>query len=119
MTRQSWAGPFAFNRETVTAKVEAKRMGAYVLLRYDGEKTPWYYVGRSDTDLQRRLLQHLDNGEPYSIFWFRYETCVSDAFAAECYAWHGYKDTGVHLDNDIHPDTPSGSVRIHCPVCNQ
>ena len=118
MAQQTWSGPFVFNRDTINRMVEPNRIGAYVLLRYDDQSTPWYYVGRSDTDLQRRLLQHLDNGEPYSKFWFRYETCVRDAFFAECYAWHDYKDNGTNLDNTIHPDTPSGSVRIHCPVCN-
>lgn len=70
------------------------------------------YVGRSDTDLRRRLVQHaLSRKADY--FTYDVHRTVEHAFEGECSLYHGMKGT---LTNLIHPATP-GYTEHMCPFC--
>ncbi len=77
------------------------------------------YVGRSDGELQTRLLKWVDQ---YEYFKFSYSPDPVGAFYDECKLYHllGGSD---HLDNENHPDVPDGysSETLSCPVqgCNE
>lgn len=86
--------------------------GTYVLYRYElGEIVP-IYIGRSDTDLQRRLLNHpyLYTAEYFEYYSFQ---TVEKAFLSESALYHCFQDS---LLNQIHPATPAHSDLI-CPIC--
>lgn len=71
------------------------------------------YVGRSDTDLRRRLVGHA-RAERAEFFDFEPTSRVRAAFLTECASYHAI--TG--LRNVIHPATPSGSDE-RCPFCRE
>lgn len=71
------------------------------------------YVGRSDTDLNARLQQHV--GEGYTIFKFQQLSTVYDAFCKECNLYHDFGEDKL-LDNKEHPDRPEGTD-YQCPRC--
>ena len=68
------------------------------------------YVGRSDTSLRERLMDH--KGQ-YSVFFVRYADTPDEAFRFECEFYHRYIDT---IENKIHPDRPDVSSAV-CPIC--
>jgi hypothetical protein len=92
----------------VRAVVPAGLLGTYVLHR-DVEP---YYVGRSDTDLRRRLLQHCEAGLA-NYFSYDVHRSPQTAFDVECSLFHAL--AGV-LANAIHPGAPDRSG-ARCPFC--
>lgn len=80
--------------------------GVYLFYRtYVG---PPRYVGRSDTDLHRRM-----RNRPYVYYQFKPCASPADAYRWECLYYHRYYDT---LDNRIHPARPAAERAI-CPIC--
>lgn len=73
------------------------------------------YVGRSDTDLQKRLLDHV-NERPYKSFKFSYADSPEEAYFIECKQYHRYIGSGK-LRNEKHPDCPDGMGHLRCPEC--
>ncbi|MEA1955124.1 MAG: hypothetical protein U9N02_01355 [Campylobacterota bacterium] len=73
------------------------------------------YIGRSDSDLKARLLNHVSN-EQYKEFKYSYATSQKAAFKKECQNFHDFGGS-KKLDNDIHPDRPNGSG-LECPICD-
>ncbi len=71
------------------------------------------YVGRSDTDLNERLLDHV--GE-YEHFTFQYASSEKVAFEQECRDYHRFGGEKGSLDNAVHPDRPDGFY-WKCPIC--
>ena len=86
--------------------IHSGEVGVYVFV--DARKTP-RYVGRSDTDLGKRLSQWVG---VYERFYVEYHTSSRNAYLRECELYHQYRNT---LDNEIHPATPSGTS-WRCPV---
>lgn len=88
-------------------------IGSYQLFRREGERVDLVYVGRSDTDLQHRLLTH-----PYArkAHYFTYDVhwTKEQAFLVECANYHA---ATVQLLNKIHPAAPSNSP-LKCPFCH-
>lgn len=82
-------------------------MGVYVLSK-DGRTAS--YVGRSDSDLQRRIASSAAEGS-YIHFWFDYATSPMDAYKYECELYHHYTPS----DNEIHPQVPVNS-NWRCPI---
>jgi len=105
-------GPYPFNEKSVDANVCKDTIGNYAL-GFVNEKGIFIvrYVGRSDTDLNRRIKDHL--GEPYKSFKFSYAGDEEDAFTKECENYHDFNCR----DNEIHPDKPDGRPRLKCPRC--
>ncbi len=72
------------------------------------------YIGRSDTSVERRLLQHAREGI-YHYFYVDHKKTPLDAFARECNLYHYYR---ADLDNEVHPARPRG-YRGPCPRCHE
>ena len=108
-------GPYSFNREKVNEIVTRTTAGNYAL-GYLNEKNTFIvqYVGRADSDVRGRLLQHV--GEDYSHFKYSYAISPKDAFEKECKNYHDFGEN-KKLKNEIHPDRPSNSKAWKCPVC--
>jgi hypothetical protein len=71
------------------------------------------YTGRSDTRLQKRLLDHVKVGK-YSYFTFFITETILEAYKIECREWHN----AVDLDNKIHPRKPK-NLNYKCPYCKK
>ncbi len=108
-------GPFKLDKNNIY-KVD-KSAGNYRLYRIDKNGRRHIYVGRSDTDLQRRLLEHFYYDNPvYDEFKFEYADDVEDAYNHECEDYHSFKNLQLILDNEIHPDKPDYMEYLPCPV---
>lgn len=83
--------------------------GVYIITNSQNEVL---YVGRSDTNLQRRIKDHIDEKSDYKNFYYEEATSEKDAYEKECYLWHKY----TPRDNKIHPDVPSNSKNWKCPI---
>ncbi len=107
-------GPHDLNELTIAAKVTSGKVGNYALgYMGSGAKSNTFmvnYVGRSDSDLAKRLNDHVDK-QPK--FMYSYAPSVDDAFKEECRNYHDFGPPG----NDVHPATPSGSS-VKCPYCS-
>ncbi|PFD44779.1 hypothetical protein [Bacillus cereus] len=88
--------------------------GSYILYSKNKQTVVPIYVGRSDTDLQRRLLKH-----PYLNVAHFFEYYIFDsaekAFLSEAALYHCFQDD---LKNVIHPAVPTHSL-LKCPFCNK
>ncbi len=71
-----------------------------------------HYVGRSDTDLRRRLLAHAADGHS-DYFAYDVHADARRAYEAECAAYHALKGETRNL---IHPAAPAGH-HVPCPFC--
>jgi hypothetical protein len=91
--------------------------GVYMLGRVTDERGSFipYYVGRSDSDIRRRLSNH---EKLPSTTHFCVQLCGSaeEAFMWECFYWHALRDEAT-LMNNIHPDSPVKAGLI-CPYCS-
>ena len=98
--------------KNVRALVPKNATGVYFLANKENGKFVLKYVGRSDTKLRNRLLQHAKEGK-YSYFSFVLTRTIFDAFRIECREYHN----AVNLDNKIHPRKPK-NLDYKCPYCN-
>jgi len=87
-------------------------IGMYVLGDYEEDYFKVGYVGRSDTDIRKRLLQHSKNNE-YDYFFAIPTDTIFEAYKLECREWHRFFD----INNSIHPDAPN-NLPYKCPYCN-
>lgn len=111
-----WNGPYMYRKITMNVKVLPNRIGNYMLgyIAEDGKFVP-KYVGRSDHDLQGRLIKHITDGEEYETFVFKYARTVKEAYETECRNYHNFKE---QLVNERHPDRPD-YFDYDCPVCGK
>ena len=73
------------------------------------------YIGRSDTRLRSRLLDHLRNdNEDYTHFSFELTDTILEAYRIECREWHN----AIDLDNKVHPRNPK-KLNYRCPYCKK
>ena len=103
-------GPFLLNGIDVYFHVPLTiYFGVYVITNSQNKVL---YVGRSDTNLQHRIKDHI--GEKFDYHSFYYEEAYSrkDSYEKECYYWHKY----LPRDNDIHPDHPDDMRYLKCPI---
>jgi len=91
----------------VRAYVVPGKIGVYMLGRY-GDYV--HYVGRSDTDLMREMLDAAKRGR-YLYFWFQYSPSPMRAYKTECRLWHRHKPS----DNTNHLARPA-DTGWRCPV---
>ena len=105
-------GPHLLNSAAIDAAVKGVGVGAYALGYMKGQTFEVHYVGRSDTDLKKRLKDHVL--EPYTVFKFGFLPNASAAFVKECELYHDFGMAA--LDNDKHPDAPKNSA-LTCPRC--
>jgi hypothetical protein len=85
-------GPFILEEEIIDRMVKKGIMGNYTLgfANRNGSIMSVNYVGRSDTDLNRRLKDVA-------------ALSVEIAYIKECHDYHIYIDNGFRLDNENHP----------------
>lgn len=73
------------------------------------------YIGRSDTRLRSRLIDHARNdNEDYTHFSFQITKTILEAYRIECREWHN----AVDLDNRVHPRKPR-NLDYCCPYCRK
>lgn len=104
-------GSYPLTTEKINEVVTGVGPGAYALgyRSADGKTFTIQRVGRSDTNLNKRLHDHVGN---YKRFKYGYFSSAKDAYYAECRLYHGFNPP----DNFIHPDEPDGT-NLSCPVC--
>ncbi|AXI78530.1 GIY-YIG nuclease family protein [Peterkaempfera bronchialis] len=83
----------------VRALIPPRLIGTYVLYTAGGSPT---YVGRSDTDVRRRLLRHCTDRHGDYFTYDVHPTAVS-AYDVECALFHLL---APEVSNRIHPDRP-------------
>ncbi len=92
----------------IRAAIPARLIGTYVLYR---QRSP-VYIGRSDTDLRRRLLEH--SAHPRGdYFTYDIHPSPSQAFEVECSLFHALRS---ELSNVLHPHRPHHRAEV-CPFC--
>lgn len=111
-------GPFRYDTDEMKNQVAEERIGNYAL-GYKNDKGTFVvqYVGRSDTDLQRRLVDHVEAREKYEYFKFSYANDAVEAFEKECRNYHDFGESRK-LRNERHPDRPDGHTDLTCPYCD-
>ncbi len=103
-------GLYIFMDSVVTIYVPSSiHYGVYAITNSQGMIL---YVGRSDTNLQRRIKEHVGEKLDYTKFYYEEAASKKDAFEKECCLWHQYHPR----DNDIHPDYPDDMRYLKCPV---
>lgn len=100
----------------IRRSVEPDRPGAYMLGEIEHGQFSVRYVGRSDSCLRTRLLNHNYLYE-FSYFVFRYASSPKEAFLIECKWWHDHHAKRGVLLNKIHPGAPAGQS-LSCPYCH-
>ena len=112
--RTGLRGPFLLNEHTINEEAAKKSPGVYAL-GYKRERT--FYVrciGRSDTDVNARLKEHIGK---YDSFKFEYYDSPEAAFVKECELYHAFNGPKGRLDNGHHPEKSAGTT-WQCPKCN-
>lgn len=98
----------------VRALIPPGQIGSYTLYQRTGTQAQVSYVGRSDTDLQRRLLTHAQR-RIGAYFEFDVHKTREQAYTAESAAYHALQG---ETSNCVHPATPAGAAMV-CPFCKQ
>jgi predicted GIY-YIG superfamily endonuclease len=110
-------GPFELKNEVIDEKVQKNMIGNYALGFAGGNGVMSVnYVGRSDTDLNRRLKDHTSEG--YTHFMYSYALSIEIAYIKECHDYHAFVDKHFRLDNENHPAKPE-NINSQCPYCGQ
>ena len=92
----------------VRALIPESRIGSYVLIDRDEP----VYVGRSDTCLRRRLLQHAHRRRAEYFAYNVHHTRIQ-AYTMECALYHAL---APQIRNLIHPDSPDQAA-ARCSYC--
>lgn len=107
-------GPYDLTTEKINEIVTNTSAGNYALGYLNKENTFIVeYVGRSDSNLNTRLLQHI--GEGYKKFKYSYANNSKEAFEKECKNYHDFGGSDS-LNNEIHPAKPADK-NWECPEC--
>ncbi|GIH28488.1 hypothetical protein Aph01nite_67980 [Acrocarpospora phusangensis] len=95
-------------RWVIRAVIPVGLIGTYILHRGSSP----VYVGRSDTDLRRRLLEHSARARG-EYFSYDVHYTSEQAFEVECSLFHALRPA---LTNVLHPDRPN-HLTSPCPFC--
>jgi len=128
MSKRLTKGAHLLDAPTIRRVVKSGQMGIYHLGYFqpgDGLDIRVLRVGRSDGDLQARLLQHAQSqlgawdARGCSYFFFDYVDSVQEAFIGECELYHGNGNPPRNNDPKQHPLQPQGVARkVLCPERN-
>jgi hypothetical protein len=105
-SERNMEGPYSVDE--MSDFVDSGYVGVYVLSRRADAVA---YVGRSDSDIRRRLSRSIQEGTGYRYFWFCYESSPMQAYKRECRLYHRYQPP----DNTVHPAVPP-DANWRCPV---
>ena len=111
-------GPYEFTSEKVDEIITKTSPGNYALGYMDGNTFIVRYVGRSDSDLNDRIKDHLGESREYKFFKYSYASSPREAYEKECQNWHDFDGPNGKLKNSNHPDKPD-DTNYKCPVCKQ
>ena len=112
---------YQLTSDEINRRIGEEKIGNYALgyVKQDERKSFIVcYVGRSDTDLKRRIKNHIGENPKYQYFKFSYATSAKDAYYKECNNWHDFGGPEGLLNNSIHPDKPEGA-NWKCPQCGE
>lgn len=109
MASSGLKGAYPLTEQDIDKQITQISAGAYALGRTKGEKFLVSYVGRSDSDVNDRLKDHVGD---YNQFKFDYFSSAKAAFEKECNLYHDFDPPG----NKSHPDRPNNS-NWSCPRC--
>ncbi len=110
MAETGLRGPFALTISGINEEVTNTSPGAYVLDQsHDSGGFHISYCGRSDTDVNQRLIEHVGK---YKRFKYEYYATPKEAFDKECGLYHDFNPPAKIQ----HPTRPSGSG-WKCPHC--
>lgn len=109
---------YELNKDAIESLIEDGVIGNYAL----GNKSAngsfiVNYVGRSDTDLKQRLLQHLNDDKTFPFFKYSIASSIKEAYLKECKNFHDFGGE-IYLDNKNHPAKPE-NIKIECPYCDK
>ncbi len=110
MASSGLKGPYALTDDMIDDEVTRTSAGAYALGKLSGDTFYIEYVGRSDTDVNNRLHDHVGN---YPKFKYDYFGSAKAAFEKECNLYHDFNPS----DNKAHPARPNGA-NWKCPVAD-
>jgi hypothetical protein len=97
----------------IVASVPKNATGVYYLGSLNNGEFILKYIGRSDTRLLNRLLDHAKKG-CYTKFSFELTETIFHAYRIECREWHN----DIQLDNKVHPRAPK-NLPYECPYCKK
>jgi hypothetical protein len=100
------------SRSIIDHKVSSNTIGVYWLGKKKKGSFDIRYVGRSDSCVKTRLMQHIET-DKFTHFSFKSTKTIYEAFRLECMEWHLRAD---HTYNKIHPDSPRHLPYV-CPYC--
>ena len=100
---------FSLRPWLIRALIPSHRVGTYVLSR----QADVVYIGRSDTDLRRRLIEHALNRGASTYFTYAIHRSALMAYDDECSLFHA---VGDRTTNIAHPQSPAG-VTAPCGFC--
>lgn len=109
---------FELNNKTIDSLIGDNAIGNYAL-GYLIEKTSTFvvlYVGRSDTNLNKRLKDHVGEFAKCNRFKYVIQDNVKAAYYLECKNYHDFDGPDGRLLNEKHPDSPNGLL-LECPYC--
>lgn len=114
MAKLNMKDSYSLDDDTIDKEVAEKSIGNYAL-GYKNSKNVFIvkYVGRSDTDVNRRLKEWVDDSE-HPLFKFSYAKSVKEAYEKECRNYHDFSPS----ENDMHPAKPKDKD-WECPVCEE
>lgn len=109
-------GPYTLSKEEIDKRIATGKPGnyAYGYTRKSNNTFIVKYVGRSDSDLNKRIKHGIGK---YAQFKFSYAKNSKEAFEKECKNYHDFGGDIGSLDNDIHPDRPEGK-EYEWPICD-
>ena len=108
--------PHLFTPQIIRQVVEPDCIGVYVLGMEKSGHFHYRYIGRSDTDLQKRMLTH-NYLDKLSYFIFQYVDTPREAFLLESKWWHDCVSRRIPLYNKVHPSAPK-HIPCTCPYCH-
>lgn len=104
-----------FTPDSIRKAVPDGVPGVYVLGEITSDGFLPKYVGRSDTNVRKRLLTH-NYLYDYSYFLIEVVSTPGQAYLNEAKWWHDCLTKDIELANKIHPDSPAGAAH-ECPFC--
>ena len=102
-------GSYPLTEKGLNENVTRQLPGTYALGHSANGKFYIDYVGRSDSDVKKRLHDHIGEN---SKFKYEYYASSKEAFEKECYLYHEFQPSR----NKIHPAQPADSD-LQCMIC--
>jgi len=104
-------GPFPLDEQAINEEVGTGSPGVYALGHTPGKTFFVKYFGRSDSDINAKLKEHIGK---YDSFKFAYFDSPEAAFTKECELYHAFRGPEGRLDNKTHPERTAGTTWL-CP----